>query len=1288
MDPIVSFKAALLQAREAELAVRADCLTELDDISAQKNFRKDLEETLSKLRERGAISGDPLNEFLGQCSQVIGWQTKLVEQESYFAERMRESFEAIEASIEDGLPDEEWSALENNIAGLEAEFLASREEWQGSLPADLWQVTEGDRQAALDKLDALLGHARDTMKLNKDVGWSYAWRLTADTSGPSLADNEVDIPAECSFCGHTWTAHFGQAGKTVNCLECSRDVKLPDALAAKKNAEDRAAKKTIPPVKVPGAPDEKHTGLPSGWKDHFDSNEEAKTRLASRPYFDTEELERLRAKATEVAERKEIWQKYLPRMQATHLPFNTDQAWELIVRDPGEVVAELTDYWPESDWALSPRIGQLLGGGDMDISQGVALLATDKEKLERQTIREIRQRVEANPQNAILDPGDYFWICREDEKVKLVYTEKLEKKCADYNWKHNFEVDEELEDAFKQGMSVEDALGLLLKGKSRKQDLSADDISKVFNEIRRVKEINGDLFADDGSNLRGVSQLPHDWRFNFWEPAEFESEQWIKDNPIVATRLMISELPQIVAEFTGREKLFRFREKAEQMLEDEDLSIQQKAMLLPVMIGISDQVLFISEREGEITDPGSKPGPLKMEVDRSFRSSEVRGLLDSEFPQKLADYCEQNWILDTLESQANTRKEGMAWGAKIGVGVVVLIVLSLIVTFIMERIRASKNNTQMAEVEARNAMAVDYSLDMSLVPTNIAASNIVAKVGGAPIDTTTKFEEGDYTFVIDHPALKTVRLPFNISYGVGTNFGQIKLSPATGSLSIASDPNGASVAVNGDAVGETPYSVKSINAGPAKITLSSPEFGTWTTNATIGKDQVLTINYRFGRGTVKITSNPTGFFVATGPAGTSAAALDWASAAKTPLEAQMLPGEYVVSLAHPTMGSIDATQFTIRDQEETAFNQDFPVASPNLSPGADAQYWRGSFSLGTWMNWEDSWQFSTKNPLTLFRLWKPGRYPGVYPLENNGGFTSRVKNPLGPGGTIEAWGSDSRKQTTIPDAVKDRKFIDIAAGANHTVGLLDDMSVVCWGDNKAGQCAIPEDLGPCMMVAAGADHTVALQINGKVVCWGANQSGQSAVPDGMPSSVAISASANRTVALLANGSIQGWGYGGFTIAATSQWRPFIDVSVGAYYIATLNDLGEPTVYIQTNTGTSQESEMTTVLREKGSFVAATGGTGHTIWMTQAGNFMTLGRERNIPKVPGVGPFATIQGAFERQAATTASGTAIIWGRKSGMSTRSGFERATDEANKASYWQKSGQYYRIVCGEKHYVALRR
>ena len=54
----------------------------------------------------------------------------------------------------------------------------------------------------------------------------------------------------------------------------------------------------------------------------------------------------------------------------------------------------------------------------------------------------------------------------------------------------------------------------------------------------------------------------------------------------------------------------------------------------------------------------------------------------------------------------------------------------------------------------------------------------------------------------------------------------------------------------------------------------------------------------------------------------------------------------------------------------------------------------------------------------------------------------------------------------------------VAAGYGHTVALLEDGSLRCWGDKSLGQCDVPNGVGEpgslVKAIAAGRHHTVAL----------------------------------------------------------------------------------------------------------------------------------------------------------------------------------------------------------------------
>ena len=1295
MDVIASFKAALLQARKAELDLRAEALTELDDLTALKKFQKDLETALDGLRSDGKIGGDSHNEFLAQCCRVLLFQYKLIEQEKYFSDRIGESSKAIDTLIEKGLPEEEWAGLQSNIAGLEGEFTASHGEWQASLPDELWLVADGANAAEVrEQLDDLMLHAWNTGLLTKEVGWDPEWDLDAapGEAGNPTAD-QSDIELVCENCNETLKFSFGLAGKEAECPECYADVMIPAAAKVTAERVEKAKAAQADRIVAEGEK-EKHAGLPGGWRDHFDNTPEARGRIAARPRYDVAALNELKAKVAGTEERKATWQKYFPRIAATGLPFNSNEAWELIVQDPAQVVGRLTDEWPESDWPLSPKVSALFASGDMGFGEGVALLATDKTDLEKQTRNEIRDRLSSLP--PILSSTDYRWACGETDRVKLVYTKLLERKCPGYGWMKSFEVKEEATDAFAGGLEVADAFDLMLTGKSNKQQLTEQDVENLFDRIRRVKGIAADLFCHDGSKLVDSRELPGDWRFHYWDTAEFETPDWLVANPLVAVRLLSSDLPQIIFEYTGRQQLLEWRSRAMELLNDEVLSPARKAMLLPVMLGLANEVLFISETRDEseeASELGKRPGSLKAEVEKSFRTGEVREILAAGFGDKLALYCDQHWLLETLTSEADTRRKGANYAMYAGIAAAVIAALWFGISFALKKMEEAKNAKANADAAALAAMVLTYEVDRSNVPTNITADELVITIDGRKVKSGAQLEAGNFVVKLDHPAYQTFEKNVVMNLGSGVDLGTIKLEPATGSISVATDPPGASVVVAGKDLGKAPVKVPSIQSGAAEIALTLVGYGTWKTNAMIGKDQSLTINYRFGRGSVQFNTTPAGFYLATGPQSGGVAGLEWQGLAspKTPQQQEFLPGDYMAAFVHPTMGSHEVASFSVADKDENEVSHTFQVARANLAgmPGG-TKIWRGNLTMGEWLDFDPNWQFNTAPALTLLRFSKSGFMPSIYPLQAAGGsFSSPVPAVLVKGGSVECWGSNAKRQSTVPPEVASRIFIDVAAGKNHTVGLLDDGTVVCWGDNSYGQTGVPEGLGACVMVGAGDFHTVALKADGTVAAWGTTQAGRLGVPEGLGRCVAVHAAGGRVAAIRSDGGITGWGYGNYQLPPKATWRPYVDVSIGAYYITALDDRGEASLYVHTSAGMGSPSAEATATEGEAPYMDMAGGTSAALWLQPSGKLVSVSRDPRAMKVPNsLGPFRYVSGEYTRVAAIDRNGKGYIWGRKTGMSTRSGFERKTDEATKVQYWERAGNFLKIECGENHYVGIRR
>jgi len=1295
MDVIASFKAALLMARRAELELRAPALTELDDLTALKKFQKDLDGTLTRLRGEGKIGEDPLKEFLSQCCRVLRWQYRLVEQERAFADRVKQASEAIDELIARGLPEEEWGALQADIAGLEDEFKASQAEWQASRPDELWMVAEGDGAAeAREQLDDLMQHAWNAGLLTAEVGWDAEWDLE-NPPGQSAnpAADQSDIEVKCEQCGETSRFSFGMAGKDTECPECFADLTVPSAAKVTAERVERARALQAERIVAEGE-QERHAGLPGGWRDHFDNTPEARERLAARPRYDQAALDELRAKVAATEERKEIWQKYFPRIAATGLPFRCRVAWDLVVQDPAEVVSRLTEEWPESDWALSPKVSALFAAGDMGFGEGVALLATDKADLEKQTRDEIRERLKSLP--PILSSTDYRWHCAEADRVKLVYTKLLERKCPGYSWMKSFEVKEEITDAFAAGVEVAEGFDLLLTGKSNKQQLTEADVEQLFDRIRRVKGIAADLYCHDGSKLVDSRELPGDWRFRYWDAAAFESGDWVVANPLVAVRLLSSELPQIVFDYTGRGQLLEWRSRALELLNDESLSPARKAMLLPVMLGLSNEVLFIPEQRDESAEgiePGRRPGTLRAEVEKNFRSAEVRQMLADGFADKLALYCEQHWLLEIVASEADTRRKGVNYAKYAAIAVVVIGALWFGVTFALKKVEEARNAKANAEAAAQAAMVLKYEIYRENIPTNITAEELILTVDGRKVKSGAQLEEGPHLVRLDHPAFKTFEKNVVMSPGKGVDLGTIRLEPAVGSLSIETDPPGATVSIAGKELGRTPLKVPSIQSGRAAIAITLAGYGTWKTNALIGKDQALAIQYRFGRGAVQFKTTPPGFFVSSGPQSGGMDGLEWKGLAtpRTPQQQEFLPGEYTAAFVHPTMGVHEVESFTLADKDQLTIEHQFKVARAAIAGlPAGAKLWRGNRTMGEWVEFDPAWPFETGPALTLLRFAREGYMPGVYPLQASGNsFSSPAPAALVKGGSVECWGSDAKGQSTVPPEVAGRTFIDVAAGKLHTVGLIDDGTVVCWGDNTYGQCGVPEGLGKCVMIGAGDYHTVALQSDGTVVAWGATPAGRLHVPKDLGKCVAVHAAGGRVAAIRSDGGITGWGYGEYQLPPRSRWRPYVELSIGAYYITALDDAGAPAVFVHTTAGIGSPSAEATAAEAEGPFIDVAGGTTASLWLRPDGRLVSVSRDPRAPKVPNaLGPFRAVSGEYTRVAAIDRNGTAYIWGRKTGMSTRSGFERQTDEETRVQYWVRKGNFLKIECGENHYVAIRR
>jgi alpha-tubulin suppressor-like RCC1 family protein len=124
-------------------------------------------------------------------------------------------------------------------------------------------------------------------------------------------------------------------------------------------------------------------------------------------------------------------------------------------------------------------------------------------------------------------------------------------------------------------------------------------------------------------------------------------------------------------------------------------------------------------------------------------------------------------------------------------------------------------------------------------------------------------------------------------------------------------------------------------------------------------------------------------------------------------------------------------------------------------------------------------------------------------------------------GSVRCFGSNVYGQQNVPFDLP--PVARIFAGSDHNVVLLADGTVRAWGDDSFGQCQVPATLGSVRTLACGEFHTVAVRADGSVVGWGENASGQCNAPSGLSSPVAVAGGSFHSMAIRADGTVACWG---------------------------------------------------------------------------------------------------------------------------------------------------------------------
>lgn len=234
-------------------------------------------------------------------------------------------------------------------------------------------------------------------------------------------------------------------------------------------------------------------------------------------------------------------------------------------------------------------------------------------------------------------------------------------------------------------------------------------------------------------------------------------------------------------------------------------------------------------------------------------------------------------------------------------------------------------------------------------------------------------------------------------------------------------------------------------------------------------------------------------------------------------------------------------------------------------------------------------------------------------------------------GTVVGWGRNDHGQATPPVGLSG--VVDIAAGYDHSLALKSDGTVVGWGNNAFGKATSPA-MGRAVDIAAGADHSLALLADGSVAAWGSNDYGQTALPENLGLVVEIAAGAYHNIARRADGTIAVWGDNAWgqlqvpeeidtVLAVASGWYHLIvilpDYSVVAWGRSDKGQLNVPT-------SVSPDGWMTVrslaALAESADLISISGGLFHSIGLTAGGDVVTWGHNKDSQSTAPAGLGAT------------------------------------------------------------------
>ena len=278
-----------------------------------------------------------------------------------------------------------------------------------------------------------------------------------------------------------------------------------------------------------------------------------------------------------------------------------------------------------------------------------------------------------------------------------------------------------------------------------------------------------------------------------------------------------------------------------------------------------------------------------------------------------------------------------------------------------------------------------------------------------------------------------------------------------------------------------------------------------------------------------------------------------------------------------------------------------------------------------------------------------------------------VAAPVKP---VVAWGSNSNGQTTTPSL---SGVAAVAAGASHSIALLDAGTVVAWGLNTSGQTTVPSTATGVTEVTAGAEHNLVRKSDGTLIAWGNNTYGQCTIPANITTATKVAAGKDYSLALLANGTLRAWGdntWGQTTIPSSLTGVTVTAIASGEDHNLALTAAGEVVAW-----GRDKVGQVTVPTVATTGVIAIAAGDHHSLALMSNGTVVAWGfNEAGQCNVPAdLSGVTQIAAGYGFSMALKSNGTVVVWGE-----TADGVPTTPATATEVTA---------IAAGARHALALR-